>query len=61
MAAGNERTFVIIEAASDLGLGSAFSGAVSERAGLLTGPDEVRLIGTDLDEIKSLRKESMHD
>lgn len=61
MAGGNERIFVIIEAASDLGLGKAISSAVGERAGLLTGPDEVRLVGTDLDEIKSLRKESMHD
>jgi hypothetical protein len=56
VAAGNERIFVIIEAAGDLGLEAATRGAVGDRAEQLTGPDEVRLIGAALEDIKSLRK-----
>ncbi|MDQ0618445.1 DUF4242 domain-containing protein [Arthrobacter globiformis] len=56
VAAGNERIFIIIEAAGDPGLEAAVSGAVGDRADQLTGPDEVRLIGAELEDIKSLRK-----
>lgn len=56
VAAGNERIFIIIEATGDPGLEAAVSGAVGDLAEQLTGPDEVRLIGAELEDIKSLRR-----
>lgn len=56
VAAGNERIFVVIEAAGTAGLAAAVSGATGQRAEQLTGPDEVRLVGAELAEIKNLRK-----
>ncbi len=54
--AGQQRIFVVIEGNSDLGLENAIPSAVGDRAEQLTGPDEVRLVGAELEEIKKLRK-----
>lgn len=56
VAAGAERIFMVIEAPGDHGLGAAVREAAGGLAGQLTGPDEVRLIGAELEDIKNLRK-----
>jgi Protein of unknown function (DUF4242) len=53
--ADHGRVFVIVEADSDEGLAETVRTAAGDAAGEVTGPDAVRLVGAELEDIKKLR------
>ncbi|ACY97030.1 DUF4242 domain-containing protein [Thermomonospora curvata] len=57
-----ERIFTVVEAASAESVATAVTAAVAEgrppRSYAVTGPDEVRLVGADLEEVKAARPEA---
>lgn len=55
VAADHSRLFAILEADSPEAAGEVVA-AVREIAGSVQGPDEVRLVGAELDDIKALRR-----
>jgi hypothetical protein len=53
--ADHGRVFVIVEASSAEGLAEKVRSALGEAATEVTGPDAVRLVGADLEDIKKLK------
>jgi len=55
--ADHGRVFVIVEAASDEGLAEKVRAALGDTATEVVGPDAVRLVGAELEDIKKLKGE----
>ena len=58
--ADHGRVFVIVEAASAEGLAQTVRTAAGDAAAEVTGPDAVRLVGAELDDIKKLKGDAQY-
>lgn len=58
--ADHGRVFVIVEADSDEGLARTVRTAAGDAATEVTGPDAVRLVGAELEDIKKLRGDAQY-
>ncbi|WP_298583318.1 DUF4242 domain-containing protein [uncultured Kocuria sp.] len=58
--ADHGRVFVIVEADSDEGLAPTVRTAAGDAATEVTGPDAVRLVGAELEDIKKLRGDAQY-
>jgi hypothetical protein len=58
--ADHGRVFVIVEADSEEGLAQTVRTAAGDAAAEVTGPDAVRLVGAELDDIKKLKGDAQY-